>query len=319
MHDITLHPAPPLAVVIVNFNTGPHLQRCLESLTSHLERPYEAVVVDNASTDGSADCVGQFGDAVRLLTNRTNAGFARAVNRGVRDTHAPFVLLLNPDAQISPASVALLLYELRAQPACAVISPAVLNEDGSFQGNARGDMTLSTGLFGRTTLLSRWLPDAREARRNVIRGAEVPEGVTSVPVDWVSGACWLIRREAFERAGGFDEGYFLFFEDADLCRRLRQQGYEVRYMPSVRLTHVGGQSSLSIDARRRAIREFHRSAYRYFRAHVPSGGHVLGRCVGWLLLRLRCWMLLAGTWRAARETGALTPSGPSAARPRSLR
>ncbi len=142
-----------------------------------------------------------------------------------------------------------------------------------------------TGVFGRTSVLSRYLPRLAVVRRNLVSSALASSAHLSHRVDWVSGACMLIRRDGLASVDGFDEGYFLYWEDADLCRRLRNAGWETRYMTGAAAVHDVGQSSR--NARRLANREFHRSAYRYYATHVvPQWWHP-GRIVGWMVLMLR--------------------------------
>ena len=131
---------------------------------------------------------------------------------------------MNPDCQLMRGRAAPLMAMLDADATCAIVAPRILDPDGSPQGNARGDPDMLTGLFGRTSALRRTLPGLDVARRNVIAGDAADERVAS-RVDWVSGACMLVRREALAAVGGFDERYFMYWEDADLCRRLRERGY----------------------------------------------------------------------------------------------
>ena len=152
---------------------------------------------------------------------------------------------------------------LDARPDCAIVGPRILNPDGSVQGSARGDPDMFTGLFGRTALLGRLVPFLSIAKRNVVAEEAIRSGEKSVVVDWLSGACMLARRTALEQVGGFDERFFLHWEDADLCRRLRASGHHVRYVPAATAIHRVGQSSRT--ARTFAIRAFHRSAYLYTR------------------------------------------------------
>src|SRR6185436_15786996 len=134
---------------------------------------------------------------------------------------------------------------LDAHADCAIAAPRLLNADGSVQASARGNPTAWTGLFGRNTLLTKIFPSAAVARRNLPARDLVASGVESAPVDWVMGAAMLIRREMFTAAGGFDERFFLYWEDADLCRRLWQRGWSTRYVPRARVTHAGGASARS--------------------------------------------------------------------------
>jgi GT2 family glycosyltransferase len=283
----------PAAVVLVNFNSGSHLETCLRSISEHA--PLATVmVVDNASSDGSDAAAAGRGSRVTLIRNAVNTGFARAVNQAFAATGGDRVLILNPDCVLFAGALAALERELEQHPECAIAAPAILDEDGSLQGSVRGDPTMLTGLFGRTTLLTRLFPNSRLARQN-IRTSDADHG--SREADWVSGACMLARRSAVEAVGGFDERYFLYWEDADLCRRLRARGYTTRYVPDGRVMHIGGRSSQS--DRGAAIRAFHQSAFTYYATHVARGW--LTRAVAWLLLAARCqWKLLAS--RAGRES-----------------
>jgi GT2 family glycosyltransferase len=149
-----------------------------------------------------------------------------------------------------------------------------------------------TGLFGRTALLRRLLPWMPSARRNVVSDSAIRGGQRSVTVDWLSGACLLARRDALEAVKGFDERYFLYWEDADLCRRLRNAGYHVRYVPGATAIHRVGHSSKT--ARIPAIRAFHESAYLYYSTHnAPSVRHPK-RIAAKVILGLRAWWLVRG-------------------------
>lgn len=288
-----MSPSPTFTIVIVNYNGGDHLERCLASLAAHAaDAP--VIVVDNASSDGSEARASRRPN-VTVIRNHTNTGFAAAVNQGVAAAAegAP-VLLLNPDCQLTAGAAGELERELDAHPECAIVAPLVLDEDGTVQGSVRGDPTILTGLFGRTTWLTRMLPNSWAAKRNVQTG-RAPE-TTSRTADWVSGACMLLRRAPFDAVGGFDERYFLYWEDADLCRRLRAHGHTIRYAPAAAVTHAGGASSRS--ARALSIRAFHRSAFIYYRTHVARTP--LTRALGWLLLTARCQWKLAASGAARK-------------------
>jgi N-acetylglucosaminyl-diphospho-decaprenol L-rhamnosyltransferase len=278
---------PAVTVVIVNFNAGRALADALASLAPGVGGlPYEVVVVDNHSSDGSADLVPAGDERVRLVRNSANGGFGRAINQGLSLGRAPYVLLLNPDCALKAGAVEVLKQEIDRHPRCALAGPRLLDTDGSLQASARGDPTLLTGLFGRTGALSRLFPGLPIVRRNLAADAAIRSGASSVEVDWVSGACMFARRAALDEVGGFDEAYFLYWEDADLCRRLRNAGWHVRYVPAATVVHDVGQSSRT--ARRLAVREFHRSAYRYYATHVvPQPWHP-ARPLARLVLAARC-------------------------------
>jgi GT2 family glycosyltransferase len=280
---------PTVSVVIVNYNAGDHLRVCLASLADTLQGvPWDAVVVDNSSTDGSSRVAEQFRHCVEVVRSETNVGFGSGVNRGVAATRGDLVLIINPDCRAVAGLVQALAGQMAQNPGCAVAGPRVLDPDGSVQGSARGDPTLLTGLFGRTSVLSRLFPGAAPVRANVKAAEALKSGRSCVAVDWVSGACMLVRRAPFEEVGGFDEGYFLYWEDADLCRRLRARGYKICYVPGASVVHLVGQSSRTVRAL--AVREFHRSAYRYYSTHVArSAPH---RAFAKSILTLRCWRQL---------------------------
>ena len=281
---------PDVSVIIVNFNAGDELHGCLTSVAGVLERrDWEAIVVDNASTDGSVAAARDFGERVRVTVNANNVGFGTAVNQGVAMSRAPVVLLMNPDCRVQAGAVETLEGALRAHPRCAIAGPRILDPDGRIQGSARGDPDMLTGVFGRTSGLRRAFPGLAVSRRNVADEA-IGSARGGGPVDWVSGACMLARREALVQVGGFDERYFLYWEDADLCRRLRTAGYETRYVPSAVAVHRVGQSSRS--ARAASIRAFHKSAYLYYATHVAPGSLNPKRWLARLLLAARCrWQL----------------------------
>jgi GT2 family glycosyltransferase len=280
-----------LAAVLVNYNAGPELRRALQSVADEMAgHAWEAVVVDNASVDGSAAIAEEFAPQTRLLRNAANIGFGRGINQGVAASTAPLVLIMNPDCRLVAGAVAAMRAELEAHASCALVGPRILDPDGAVQGSARGDPDMLTGLFGRTGPLRGLLPALPVARRNVRTGATVANGELSVAVDWVSGACMLVRRATFGAIGGFDERYFLYWEDADLCRRLRARSYQVRYVPGATAVHQVGHSSRT--ARVASVRAFHRSAYLYYTTHVAPGAFNPKRVVARLILGARCWWQL---------------------------
>jgi GT2 family glycosyltransferase len=279
--------AVELTAVIVNYNAGAELRTALQSIADEMMGcRWEAVVVDNASEDGSADSAVEFAPHVRIVRNAANVGFGRGINQGVSASSAPLVLIMNPDCRLERGAVAAMRAELEAHPRCAIVGPRVLDPDGAVQGSARGDPDMLTGLFGRTGRLRGLLPSSAAARRNVVSASSGE----SLVVDWVSGACLLVRRRAFDEVGGFDPRYFMYWEDADLCRRLRAHGYEVRYAPAATAVHRVGHSSRT--ARASSIRAFHESAYLYYATHVAPGALNPKRPIARALLAARCWWRL---------------------------
>ena len=278
------------SVVVVNFNSGPDLCNCLASLgRTFANRDWEAVVVDNASSDDSLDLLHP-NPMIRIHQNTSNVGFAAAVNQALSLISSQNVLLINPDCEVKQGAVARLEQELMEHPECALVGPCVIDPDGTVQGSARGDPDMLTGLFGRSTLLMRLFPSSVLAKRNV--RTSVANNTEGFEVDWVSGACMLARREWLMSIGGFDSDFFMYWEDADLCRRLRGLGHTIRYVPRARVMHRVGGSSATVPEL--AIRAFHESAYLYYVKHVARARFHPARWFARLTLRLRMlWRLRA--------------------------
>ena len=252
------------SVVIVNFNAGADLRDCVLALEQAFgENTWEIIIVDNASTDDSLRLLTKH-QSVHIKRNPVNVGFATAVNQGLSAISGQFVLILNPDCQVEVGAVGRLQQELEAHPECALVGPRIVDPDGTIQGSARGDPDILTGLFGRSTLLTRLFPSSALAKRNIRTFGLT--GSAGFEVDWVSGACMLTRRDALLSVGGFDNRFFMYWEDADLCRRLRDIGKTVRYVPEAQVMHRVGRSSTTVPEQ--SIRAFHYSAYLYYATHV---------------------------------------------------
>jgi N-acetylglucosaminyl-diphospho-decaprenol L-rhamnosyltransferase len=283
-------------VVVVNYNGGTLLARCLRSILEFAPGA-RVVVVDNASTDGSDDVAAAFGKTVRLVRNERNGGFAAAVNLGVALTghDDEFVMFLNPDSWLLPGAADHLAAVLTEHPDCAIAAPTMFDERGRPERNLRGDPTLLTGLFGRSSLFTRLFPRSSLARRNV--RTDLAKNEAGALVDWVSGACMMVRRAAFQEMGGFDERFFLYWEDADLCRRLRELGHTIRYAPAAQVGHRAGTCSES--AKVLSVRAFHRSVYIYYARHVARTPALRG--FAWVLLELRSVLMIARVFRRRRR------------------
>lgn len=280
---------PDCSIVIVSWNVRDLLRACLQSLPAAAgpDLQTEVIVVDNASTDGSAALVRAEFPAVRLLAATANQGFARANNRGIAAGRGRLVLLLNPDTEMRPGALAALVTWLDRHPAYGLAGPRLLNPDGSPQSSRRRFPTLGTALVESTPVqaLFPWLPVLR--RYYVLDRSDDEEQ----EVDWVTGACMLARRTALAAAGGFDPGYFMYSEELDLCRRLRQAGWRIGYVPAAVVVHHGGQSS-DQNIPERHIR-FQRSKLRYVRRWHGRAAAAL----------LRAWLLALYAGQGGLEAG----------------
>lgn len=292
-----------VSALVVNYQVYSDLQRCLSALEAFLADDDEVLVVDNASDPKQLSVVAAAHPRVRFLPQHDNIGFSAGVNLAAGHAKHQYLLLLNPDALMRDPVPRVLEQWLKEHPDTGVVGPRVLNSDGSVQASARRFPDLSTALGGRSTWLTGRFPNNWMTRRNLLgRSATGP-----MDVDWVAGSCLMTTRSAFMRAGGLDEGFFLYFEDADYCRRLTSLQLKCTYLPHVTVRHEGGHSAQLVPGL--AIRAFHRSAVRMTLKH---GGilAVLFSPMTWLALRIRAeWCV----WRATRtrRRGAVSESAKS--------
>lgn len=269
-----------LDVVVVDYNAGDHLLRCLKSAYAAAgEAALSVVVVDNASADGSARRAADEFPKMQLIESAVNRGFAAGANAGIRATSSPFVFLLNPDAEISAGTFSGLLKLAGDRRRAAAIGTLVRDPDGSLYPSARRIPSL--GEAAGHALLGPFLPDNRYSRAYTMAGWD---RTSERDVDWVSGSCVLLRRSALDQVGVFDEGYFMYAEDADLCTRLREAGWKVLFTPEMEVVHDRG---LSTRGSRRMIREHSRSIYRYFAKHRARGWKRILLPFAWAVLLAR--------------------------------
>jgi hypothetical protein len=265
--------APDISIVIPSWNGRELLAASLASVRqTRGDLRLQLIVVDNASSDGSVRLVRARFPEVAVLENQRNEGFARACNQGALASAAPFLLLLNSDTEVRPQALQRLLALARARPEAAIVGPQLRNPDGTFQSSH----SPFPDLWQEAMILSgagRLLHGAAYPSR----GAEEAKGPQ--PADWVGGACMLVRRAAFAAAGGFDEGYFMYAEEMDLCYRLRCAGWEVWYEPAAVVVHAGGGSARQLGTQSEAI--LYRSRIRFYRCHR---GVAAARLVRWMVL-----------------------------------
>ena len=242
------------AAVVVNYNTRDHLLRCVGSLRA--DGVSRVVVVDNASVDGSREALARGEPETVLLAMTSNLGFGTAANRGVSVTEAEYVLILNPDVVVEPGTTKVLMETLERDPGVAVVGPRTENLDGSLYPSARRFPNL-VDAAGHAFLGVVFPANPYTRRYRMLDWDHSAPG----EVDWVGGSCLLVRRSAFDSVGGFDEAYFMYVEDVDLCWRLRQAGWRIAYEPGARVVHTLGASSR--QAPYRMILAHHRSLLRF--------------------------------------------------------
>lgn len=253
-----------LSIVIVSFNARNDLTACLASLRAHPPAiDHEIVVVDNASEDGSAEAARAV-EGVRVIALERNAGFAAANNAGIRATAGELILLLNSDTLVPAGAIDALVARLRDVPEAAVAGPRLVDGNGQPELSF-GPMISPLNEYRQKHRSRAWID--RETMREQV-------------VDWVSGACLLVRRQDAERAGLLDERFFLYTEDVDFCQAIRALGRKVLFTPVATVTHLRGRSRSSRpDASQRAYRQSH---IAFYEKHHPFWAPVLK-----LYLRLR--------------------------------
>lgn len=278
--------SPLLSILLVNYNDGAHLPECLSSIETNVRAiDHEVIVVDNASTDGSPELIAGRFPRVRIIRNSRNEGFGRANNRAVREGRGKFILFLNTDVVLHPGALDLLLAEMAADPLTGIAGPALLNPEDSFQVSFGNRVGFFTEAFKKAFL-----------NRVIQHGLRKSRGRREV--GWVSGAFLLARKKALLDAGPFDERFFLYFEDIDLCRRAVEKGWKVIFLPRAVSFHWGGATTGGRRLRSRL--EYRKSQLLFYRKHNSRASLALLR----LYLKLDFAALsLSGAFR--KEPGDL--------------
>ena len=258
---------PRLAIIIVNFNGAGHLERCLQSLRQHPpSTPAEVIVVDNASTDGSAE-VAAASPGVRLIRLAQNVGFSAGNNAGIRQTTAELLLLLNNDTVVPPGAIDRLIGRLDADPAAAIAGPRLVDGDGRVE-RSFGPMISPLGELRQKVLTRLHDRGFGPVSALVRRGARREQYV-----DWVSGACLLVRRFVAEKVGLLDERFFLYTEDVDFCASVRAAGWKVLFTPAAEIVHMRGRSRATAAAA--SNRAYRKSQLAFYEKHHPAWAPVL--------------------------------------------
>ena len=253
---------PRLSIVIVTYNSLNQLDACLASLSTHPPSlDHETLIVDNASPDGTAAAVRQRWPHVRVIEPGSNLGFSGASNVGIRQTCGEFVLLLNPDTMVPAGALDALVASLDARPEAAVVGPRLVDAGG------RAELSFGAMIAPLAELRQKLLVAGNDRGAPLI-GAYVSRLTRRArEVDWVSGACLLVRRADAEAAGLLDERYFMYGEDVDFCAAIRARGRRVLFTPDAEIVHLRGQSVVSnpraIDA------AYRRSQLAFYAKHHP--------------------------------------------------
>jgi N-acetylglucosaminyl-diphospho-decaprenol L-rhamnosyltransferase len=245
---------PTVSAVIVSYNVVDLVLECIASLrTDGVE---QVVVVDNASSDGSVETLRRREPEVEVVALSRNLGYGTAANRGVARTTAPYVAVMNPDVVVEPGSTKALVDALDADPGLAVVGPRVESPGGDLYPSVRTFPDLADAA-GHAFFHFVWPANPFSRRYRMLDW----DHAAAADVDWVAGNHFLVRRRAWDEVGGFDESFFMYMEDVDLCWRLRRAGWRTGYEPAARVTHAIGRSTDQTPYR--MILAHHRSLLRY--------------------------------------------------------
>lgn len=271
-----------LSILIVNTNSRDLLLGCLESVYGTVRTPFEVIVVDNASTDGSLEAVREKFPEVILIANSRNNWFTGATNQAIVASRGSLLLCLNPDTVCHPGAVDRMVEFLRSNPRAGVVGPKLLNGDGTLQPSCRNFLT------NRRLVLQHifpWRLTPNSWRLHTV--LEYWDHDSIRKVDWIIGACILVPREAMDKIGLKDEGYPIFHEETDWCYRFREAGWESWFIPDALVTHFGSQTVSKLWGKGLVI-EFYKGKHRFIRTHYGRGALLIHRTLmtGLLLLRL---------------------------------
>lgn len=267
-------PLSRVTAVIVNYNSGRWLGRCIETLRGRGSAVPEVIVVDNASGDGSIDVLPDL-PGLRIRRAHRNLGFGRGVNQALRSVATEYLLIINPDCLLIPDSLTRLVEELDGHPEAALVSGRVFDMRGLEQRGSRRRLPT------RAQVMAEIFPFGRVGGIDL---TDEPAPEHPAEVEAVSGACMLVRTEALRQIGGFDPGFHMHFEDLDMMARLRETGWRIRLVPSVFVSHAGGVSS-----RRRPVAVMwakHQSLWRYLNKHGSTDWNAFSRALWWLAIHV---------------------------------
>lgn len=298
-------PHPDLSICIVSHNTRDLLRDCLRSLPDACPGlSWEVIVADNGSRDGSVAMLREEFPDVHLIENKENLGYTLPMNQTLRMGQARFLIQLNPDTLVKPGAFLTLAHYMEANPLVGIVTPKVLNRDGSLQKQCRRSAARPWDAFTYMVGLSSLFPRSRLFGRYLL--TYLPEDEVS-EVEAVSGSCMLMRRTMVEQIGFLDETFFAYQEDADYCFRARKAGWQVFYMPAAQIIHYGGQGGSRVQPYQ-AIYQWHRSYYLYYRKHLAREYFFV---INWLMYAAMAvklgWSLLVNALRREKVVGSKKP------------
>lgn len=288
---------PLVSVVVVSFNTCRLLRNCLTTLYRELaDMPAEVFVVDNTSTDGSQAMVKREFPGVRLIESNSNLGFAGGNNRAFPLCTGEYIVLLNSDAFPEPGALRRAVEHMESQHSAGLGGARLIGRDGAWQPSARQFPSLLNEFLSLSGLSIKF------AKSRIFGGQDRTwaDPTTPAQVDWVPGAFSILRRNALEKTGYFDEAFFLYYEEVDLCQRIKRAGFEIWYWPDIVVVHYGGESSKTVSAQAMSNSGAQLTLWRmrsqllYYRKHRGTAA--------WLVKGQEQWWHRARAWKNARSS-----------------
>ena len=278
-----------LSICILTLNSVEYIRKCLKSIQQFPpDGGYEILVADNGSNDGTVPMLQDEYPAVKIILNKENLGFTKPNNQMLRQAKGNFLLLLNPDTLLTEDCFNPQLDFLKANPDVGISIPKVLNADGSFQKQSRRGEATPIEVIGYFFRLGKLFPKNKPLNGYLV--SWLPEDEVA-EVKAVSGSCMFIRRETWAQVGDFDERFFAYQEDSDYCRRARQKGWKVMYVPISHIIHYGGEGGSKAQPIK-SIYQWHRSYFLYYRKHFAKGHFFLFNWFYYLLMAAKLALAL---------------------------
>ncbi|NTU93334.1 MAG: glycosyltransferase family 2 protein [Chlorobiaceae bacterium] len=299
-----------ISVIIVSYNTREILRNCLDALYANSSGfEMEVFVIDNDSHDGSASMVARDFPRVHLVANKDNVGFAAANNQAFRLARGNYVVLLNPDAYVKPDSILNGVAFMDGRPDCGLCGGKVLSPEGRLEPSARRFPSPIAKLFTLSGLSARF-PGSSFFNRHEFGGFGHDQ---PIEVDWVPGTFSIVRKEMLDQIGVFDERFYIYYEETDLCLRAKRAGWKICYIPDAAVTHIGGASSKTrkdqtFDSKAAQVQSFRmRSEWLYYRKNKGFAGVLASAGTEWLwyAVRLAKNMLLRSGSSASKREAAV--------------
>jgi GT2 family glycosyltransferase len=265
-------PHKQLSIVIVNYNVKNLLKKCLKSIFKYeKEIEFEVIVIDNNSNDHSQSMLKRDFPQVKLIENKRNLGFSKACNQGIKESRGRYILLLNPDTELTPGGFKKMIEFMDSRPEVGICGPKMMDQQGNLQFSCRSFPSYLTAISSSQSILHKIFPENFLSQKYLLKEKNHSQ---IMEVDWVSGSCLLTKREMLEKIGLLDERFYMYVEDVDLCYRAKKSGFSVFYFPQVLVIHHIGKSTQK--RKLTMLVEHHQSMYYFYRKHYNPNAFLKG-------------------------------------------